>query len=122
MLKELQMHGRGMLGDSLTGALSDAKSLETLYVSRNTEMTLFTVQTALGLCKRSLVTATVLRITGPRGGFLAGRWPVMESIKSLHLESDGESVLDIVSTISVTSWIPHKLADLLLAWPSRFYN
>lgn len=98
MLKDLQMHGRGMIADSLTSALKDAKSLETLYVSQDTEITLSAVQTAIGHCKNSLVTATFLKVTGPRGGFLSGRWPVMEPIKTLHLESDGESVLDIVST------------------------
>ena len=96
-LKELQMHGSGMIADSLALALKDAKELETLYVSRNTEITLSAVQTALGQCKSSLVTATFLKITGPRGGFLSDRWPAMPSIKTLHLESDGQSVLDIVS-------------------------
>jgi len=103
MLKELQMHGRGMIGDSLTLALSDAKSLETLYVSQNTEMSLSTVQSALRICKSSLVSVTALRVTGPRGGFLAGRWAVMESLKTLHLESDAQSALDIVSAVPRTS-------------------
>jgi len=106
MLKELQMYGRGMIGDSLTSALSNAKGLETLYVSRNTEMTLAAVQSALRLCKDSLVTITVLKITGPRGGFLAGKWPEMGSIKALNLESDGESVLDIVS---ILTWMKNIL-------------
>jgi F-box/TPR repeat protein Pof3 len=71
--------------------------MRTLYVSQDTEITLSAVQTAIEHCKESLVTATFLKITGPRGGFLSGRWPVMGPIKTLHLESDGESVLDIVS-------------------------
>ncbi|KAE9375308.1 hypothetical protein N431DRAFT_542865 [Stipitochalara longipes BDJ] len=113
MLKEIQMYGRGMIGDSLTSALNDAISLETLYVSRNTEMTLAAVQSALRLCKATLVTATILKITGPRGGFLAGKWSEMGSIKSLHLESDGESVLDIhglaastpiATSITLSNW------------------
>ena len=100
MLKELQIYGRGMIGHSLTSALPDAKSLQSLHVSRNTEMSLSAVQEALKFCKASLVTVTVLNITGPRGGFLAGKWPEMGSIKVLNLESDGESVLDIVSFIA----------------------
>jgi len=100
LLKELHIYGRAMIGSSLTSALSDAKSLQTLYVSRNTEMPLAAVQDALRSCKDSLVTVTVLKIIGPRGGFLAGKWPEMGSIKALHLESDGESVLDIVSTVA----------------------
>jgi F-box/TPR repeat protein Pof3 len=103
MLRELQMHGRGMIGDSLTSALSEAKSLETLYISRNTEMSLSTIQSALRICNSSLSVVTALRVTGPRGGFIAGRWAVMESIKTLHLESDGESTLDIVSAVPRTS-------------------
>ncbi len=100
MLKELQIYGRGMIGDSLTSALPDAKNLENLYVSQNTEMNLGAVQSALKYCKASLVTVTVLKIVGPRGGFLAGKWPEMGSIKAIHLESDGESVLDIVSVVA----------------------
>jgi F-box/TPR repeat protein Pof3 len=96
-LKELQMHGRGIIGESLTSALQNAKSLETLYVSRNTQITLSAVLTALKLCKGTLVTATFLNVQGYKGGFLYGRWEVMESIKTLRLEADGESCMDFVS-------------------------
>jgi F-box/TPR repeat protein Pof3 len=99
MLKDLQMHGRGMIGESLTSALEDAKSLESLYVSRSSEITLNAVQSALGQCKKSLITVTFLNIHGPRGGFLAGRWPEMGSIRTVHFESDGESCLDIVGAV-----------------------
>ena len=112
MLKELQMHGRGMIADSLASALKDAKSLENLYVSRNTETTLSAVQSALGHCKNSLVTATFLNIRGPRGGFLAARWPVMGPIKTIHLEADGESCLDIVSGIPGSFNVLQKLTDV----------
>lgn len=91
------MHGFGVIGDSLTLALKDAKALETLYVSRDTHIMLSAVQTALVHCKNSLVTATFLKVIGPRGGFLSDRWPAMGSLKYLHLDSDGQSVLDIVS-------------------------
>jgi F-box/TPR repeat protein Pof3 len=97
MLKDLQMHGFGVIGDSLTLALKDAKALETLWVSRDTHTMLSAVQMALGQCKSSLVTATFLKVIGPRGGFLSDRWPAMGSLNYLHLDSDGQSVLDIVS-------------------------
>ncbi len=97
MLKDIQIHGSGMIVDSLALALKDAKELETLFVSRNTEITLSAVQAVLGQCKDTLATATFLKIIGPRGGFLYDRWPAMPSIKTLHLESDGQSVLDLVS-------------------------
>jgi F-box/TPR repeat protein Pof3 len=114
-LKELQMHGSGMIADSLALALKDAKELETLYVSRNTEITLSAVQTALGQCKNTLVTATFLKITGPRGGFLYDRWPAMPSIKTLHLESDGQSVLDLVSLTPELPRTKRNLTKLSLA-------
>lgn len=99
-LKNLQMHGRGMIGESLTLALPNAKCLENLYVSRNTEITLSSVQTALKLCKDTLVTATFLNVQGTKGGFLAGRWEVMKSMKTLRLEADGDSCMDFVSATS----------------------
>jgi F-box/TPR repeat protein Pof3 len=86
-----------MIGESLTEALKDAKSLKTLYVSEKTEISLSAVQKALETCKETLVAATFLNVTGNKGGFLAGRWAVSESIKSLRLEADSDSCLDFVS-------------------------
>lgn len=113
MLKDLQMHGFGVVGDSLTLALKDAKALETLWVSRDTHTMLSAVQMALGQCKSSLVTATFLKVIGPRGGFLSDRWPAMGSLKYLHLDSDGQSVLDIHGLRDAT---PNATSIILRHW------
>jgi F-box/TPR repeat protein Pof3 len=113
-LKDLQLHGRGMIGESLTDALKDAESLDTLYVSRNTEISLSAVQKALETCKSSLVTATFLNVQGNKGGFLAGRWVRMESIKTLRLEADGDSYLDLVSFAPQNlTMLVSKIADVI---------
>ncbi len=95
-LKYLEMRGSGIIGESLTSALPDARSLEKIFVSEQCEITLTAVQLVLSTCQKSLAEASFMRVLGTRGGFLADRWPKLDALRSIHLKGDGDSCLDLV--------------------------
>jgi hypothetical protein len=109
-----------MINESLNSALKNAKSLETLYVSRNMEINLSTIQRALETCKNSLTSATFLNVRGIKGGFRAHEWVVVDSIRTLHLRGDGDPGVDFVSGSS-NSHDPCLQSQLtsFSAWSSR---
>jgi F-box/TPR repeat protein Pof3 len=63
-LKRLEIHGSGLIGDSLTKSLPLAKSLNSLYVSRGCAMTFSAVQESLKACRSTMIEATFLEVTG----------------------------------------------------------
>jgi F-box/TPR repeat protein Pof3 len=126
-LRELQLDGRGMIGESLIEALPYAQNLDTIHISAASQITLSTVQSVFKICDRTLADVRCLNIKGSPGGFLADRWPKAESIKVLNLKADKESCLDIhglrnatpnVTTVTLNDWkIMPNFADLC-AWTS----
>jgi len=98
-LKEMQFYGRGVLGSTLQEALPLTRSLETLFISRSTEVPCETLKLILTGCGRSIINFTVLNVRG-RGGYRTTPWHKVESLKSIHLESSENSKLDIVSIFS----------------------
>lgn len=102
-LREVKFVGSGLIGDSLVKALPHAKNMDTLFVGRGISITLSTVQTLLKNCKefgQSLTNVTFLNMAGSPGGIIAGRWTASESLKSIHLQADKSSCLDIVGSRS----------------------
>lgn len=95
-LREVQFVGIGLVGDTLVKAMPHAKSLDTLLVGRGISISLSTVQTLLRDCKESLTNVTFLNMAGSPGGIIAGRWTASESLKSIRLQANKDSCLDIV--------------------------
>ena len=94
-LRELQLRGLGMIGESLITALPFAQRLETIYIGAEIQVSLSTVQSVFSICGKTLVNVSFLNIKGSRGGFQAGQWPKAESVKYLRLKANKESILDI---------------------------
>ena len=124
-LRELQLQGLGMIGESLIMALPYAQSLNTIHISADSQISLSTVQYAFKICDKTLVNVSFLNIKGSRGGFLADRWPKAESIKFLNLKADKESCLDIhglrdaipnVTTVTLNDWRISQDFIRLSAW------
>lgn len=84
-LTQLQIHGIGVIGDSLTTALPFAQNLSTLTVSGNCEISLSAVLLALKTCQRTLVEATFLHVVGKFNP--NNPWPKLESLRSLNLRT-----------------------------------
>jgi F-box/TPR repeat protein Pof3 len=97
-LKHLEICGSGVIGDSLIAALPLAKSLEAIVLGTNCEIGLNAVQAVLKICQKTLVEATFLRVKGSRYGFILDQWPELQSLRTLHLRSSGEVMLDEVSS------------------------
>ena len=96
-LKSLEIRGVGTIGNSLTAALPDATSLETLTVSDKCEIGLGSVQLALRTCQKSIKHAAFLCIKDARSGHVLGRWNRFEALQSISLRSDDGASLDFVS-------------------------
>lgn len=97
LLKELHIGGSGIIGDSLISALSTAKKLETLTTSGSTEVSLQTAQACLKACNDSMVNLRFLNVKGSKVSWYPNRWPVVPTLKTLHLKADYDSRLDFVS-------------------------
>jgi F-box/TPR repeat protein Pof3 len=97
-LRHLEICGSGVVGDSLTAALPHAKSLQTIVLGTNCEISLGAVQLALKTCRKTLVGATFLRVKGNRFGLMLNQWPELQFLRTLHLRSSGDVMLDEVST------------------------
>jgi F-box/TPR repeat protein Pof3 len=102
-LKYLEICGSGVIGDSLTAALPQAKSLETIVCGTRCEISLAAVQSVLKICQKTLLEATFLRVKGNRIGFLSNQWPELRSLRTLNLRSSGDMILDLVSVLLSTS-------------------
>jgi F-box/TPR repeat protein Pof3 len=100
-LREINIVGSGLIGDSLNSALPDAKNLNELSISQNTEITLSAVQTAMKTCSKSLTSIRCYNVKRNRGDAFEGRWPATETLTSITLQSQGIWHLDIVSLLSV---------------------
>jgi F-box/TPR repeat protein Pof3 len=96
-LRHLEISGIVVIGDSLTAALPLAQSLQTLILSRNCEISLAAVHSALKACQKTLVAATFLRVKGSRTVFIPDQWPELQLLRVLHLRSSGDAILDAVS-------------------------
>ena len=97
-LQHLEICGSGVVGDSLTAALPHAKNLRTIVLGTNCEISLSAVQLALKTCQKTLVGATFLRVKGNRFGFMLDQWPELRFLKTLHLRSSGDVMLDEVNS------------------------
>lgn len=95
-LRELHISGVGFIGDTLVSALPGAARIETLTISPNTEITLHHAQLAIHKCRSSLTEIKFMNIVGSKIAFIPGRWPMAESIKSVHLNSVVDACLDFV--------------------------
>ena len=97
-LRRLEICGSGVVGDSLTAALPLAKSLETIALGANCEISLKAVQLALKTCRKTLVEAAFLRIVGNQFSFVPNQWPELQSLRALHLRAHSPLLLDVVSS------------------------
>jgi F-box/TPR repeat protein Pof3 len=105
-LRHLEIQGSGVIGDSLTGSLHLAQSLDTISVSTNCEISVSAVQLALKTCQKSLIEATFLRVKGSSYHAGSGQWPKLESLKTLRFRASG-ALLNIVSVDFSSLWV-HK--------------
>lgn len=111
-LRELRIEGVGMIGESLSEPIEDAKKLQSLYVSDKTEVSLGTVQSCTRKCQ-SIVDMTCLRVKGSGTILRQGAWPKNENVQRLELHADKEgrferrSQLDIVSPVRVIHGLIH---------------
>jgi F-box/TPR repeat protein Pof3 len=60
------------------------------------EITLAAAQLVLSTCQKSLAEASFMRVLGTRGGFIADRWPKLDSLRSIYLKGHRDSCLDLV--------------------------
>jgi hypothetical protein len=97
-LKYLEFCGNGVIGDSLTRALPLVKSLETIVLGKNCEISLAATQSVLKICQQTLVEATFLRVKGSIFQYVPDQWPELQSLQTLNLRSSGDVLLDLVST------------------------
>jgi F-box/TPR repeat protein Pof3 len=123
-LRELQLRGLGMIGESLITALPYAQRLDTIRIGAESQISLSTVQSVFNICGKTLVDVSFLTIKGSRGESQADQWPKAESVKFLSLKADKESCLDIhglrdatpnVTTVTINDWKIfhlHAAADL----------
>ncbi|CAG8951570.1 hypothetical protein HYFRA_00007486 [Hymenoscyphus fraxineus] len=84
-LRLLEMNGSGAIGTSLIFALPRAKSLESIAVSRNTEITMTDVQAALRSCQATLLEAKFLQIGGHFQVSNSLGFPRLEKLQTLVL-------------------------------------
>lgn len=99
-LREIHFIGTGSIGDSLIQALPYAKNLEALAVGRTLEITLSAVHKILSDSKENLVNVALLNVKGNHIRFVPGKWARTESLRTIHLQSDKGTVMDIVSRIT----------------------
>jgi F-box/TPR repeat protein Pof3 len=126
-LRELQLRGLGMIGESLITALPYAQRLDTIHIGAESQISLSTVQSVFNICGKTLVDVSFLNIKGSRGGFRADQWPKAESVKFLNLKADKESILDIhglrdatpnATTVTLNDWKVMPYITDLSAWTS----
>ena len=113
-LKNLELTGSGIIGDSLTAALPFAQSLTSLTVSANYEISVSVVIKALNICKNTLIFAKFLRVKGNMMNF--GQLKA-ESLKKLYMRTHSEGSLNTVCWCSSSKYIPRIHADFHLGWP-----
>ncbi|TVY75748.1 F-box/TPR repeat protein pof3 [Lachnellula suecica] len=85
-LRRLEIHGSGVIGDSLVKSLPFARNLDTIFVSSNCQMTWSAYEEALKACSKTISSATFLHVKGP-GAFLNQEIPQLDSLKSLHVKT-----------------------------------
>lgn len=114
-LRELHFIGSGSIGDSLVQSIRHAHNLESLAVGRGLQITLSAVQAILSDCKEHVINATFLNVKGNHLRFVPDRWPRMDSLTTIHLRGDKNSVMDIVSVILllITTSLKHTVARSL---------
>lgn len=100
-LRELRIHGQGLIGESLSDSVPLAKNLKVLHVSHITEASLGTVQSCMRTCQQ-IEDIRFSKVQGSATSLRDGAWTVAknENIKSLELQSNKKSRLDIVSLTS----------------------
>jgi F-box/TPR repeat protein Pof3 len=97
-LRRLEIHGSGVIGDSLTKSVPYSRSLNTLLVSSNCAITFSAVQETLAACRRTITEATFLQVKGTLYPNLPREIPQLDSLKKLHLKAAGAGTgLDTVS-------------------------
>ncbi|KAI6709791.1 hypothetical protein JHW43_007682 [Diplocarpon mali] len=112
-LRELHMGGNGPIGDSLVSALPGATNIETITISHSTEITLMHAQMILRLCQQSLVQVKFMNIKGSATAFIPNKWPMVKSIKTLHLRTTMDSCLDFNGLRDAT---PNAISVILDGW------
>jgi F-box/TPR repeat protein Pof3 len=100
-LRELRIHGQGLIGESLSDSVPAAKNLKVLHVSHLTEASLGTVQSCMRTCQQ-IEDIKFGKVQGSATSLRDGAWTVAknENIKTLELQSNKKSRLDIVSLAS----------------------
>lgn len=97
-LRELRIHGQGLIGESLSSSVPMALNLKVLHVSHATEASLGTVQSCLKNCKQ-IEEMRFGKVQGSATSLRDDAWTIAknEHIKRLELRSNKKPRLDIVS-------------------------
>ncbi|PBP18355.1 F-box domain protein [Diplocarpon rosae] len=112
-LRDLHFGGNGPIGESLVSALPGATNIETITISHSTEITLMHAQLILRLCHQSLVEVKFLNVKGSATAYIPNRWPMVKSIKTLHLRTTIDSCLDFNGLRDAT---PNATSVVLDGW------
>ncbi|TAQ84769.1 hypothetical protein B7494_g6925 [Chlorociboria aeruginascens] len=113
-LRHLEIHGQGIVGDSLTSALPLARNLETILVSKNTKISLVSVEQALKAVHTTIADASFLNVLcRPNEMARLKQWPMIQSLKTLNLRSSSCEALD---TLDVYAIAPNLTSLLISGW------
>ncbi|KAH9213407.1 hypothetical protein DL95DRAFT_339186 [Leptodontidium sp. 2 PMI_412] len=112
-LREIHIHGNGLIGDTLYSALPGSTALRTISTSVGTEIPLYAIQSVIKTCHKSLVDIKFLQIRGNKVAAVPGKWAMAESLKSIHLRAGFDSCLDFDGLRDNT---PNATSVILTNW------
>lgn len=84
-LRSLELNGHGLIGDSLVSALPKANNLESIALSKNTEITITHAKDALRCCQGTLLEAKFLWVKGSNNVSGSMGFPRLEKLQKLVL-------------------------------------
>lgn len=85
VLRSLELNGNGVIGASLTLALPKANKLESIVVSKSTEITISYAKEALEYCQETLIEAIFLRVKAHNLTSGSLEFPLLEKLQKLVL-------------------------------------
>lgn len=105
-LRSLELNGNGVIGTSLTSALPKANKLESIVVSKITEMTISHVKESLKHCQETLLEGKFLLVRGHNHMSGNLELPRLEKLQKLVLCSKLDYALSPVSNVCCNCCLP----------------
>lgn len=105
LLRRLEIHGSGVIGDSLTKSLTHSRSIEKLYVSASCQITFSAIEEALKASRNTVADATFLQVRtrGMADFYPSIDFPRFDSLKRLRLKAQNGGIINLVSPFLVSS-------------------